>query len=1055
MHLSTRARGRAASRAAMALLAATATLLAVAPAAFAAPSDSTPNALEIANANLSRTAATQGMVLLENHDNALPIAKSGNVALFGPGAYKTVKGGTGSGYVNNRYTVSVRQGLESAGYTVTTSATYWDAMTAAYDAKYGSSNGPQGLGETIDFPSVEQPLTASSVQPTAPTHTAIYVLGRNSGEGSDRSAGPGDYELAQTEFDDIKLIGQTYQHVIVVLNTGGIVDTSFFRQINNMASDPHGGTAVDSLLLMSQAGQESGNAVTEVLDGTVTPSGKLTDTWASKYSYYPASATFGNNDGNTTTEQYSEGIYVGYRYFDSFYKKIDAADPASVVTYPFGYGLSYTNFSVKPLNVTANIHTVDVKARVTNVGSKYAGKEVVQVYFSAPQRGLDKPYQQLAGYAKTDTLPPGASQVVTIRYRTTDMASYDTAKAAYVMDAGDYVLRVGDSSRNTHVAAKLRLGHTLTTEQVNNEMNDATPDTQLTSNPANFYSYHGEARELAQAPVVDLNTTGFRTVNDASPYEQNVPVDSSSPYYTIDRSPISSTTAYVPAGQANWEGTGQPYQPKTGETVKNVRTDPNATLYDVAKGKLSLKQFVAGLSVDQLANVVEGASGGGSTPSAAGAAGYTTAKYENLGIPGMTLSDGPAGLRLTQQVTTGNSTKYQYATAWPIGTLLAQTWDRSLVQRVGRAVGKEMREFGVTLWLAPGMNIHRDPLNGRNFEYFSEDPLISGTIAASETLGVQSNPGVGVTIKHFVANNQEANRDNVNEIIGERALREIYLRGFQIAVESAQPMAVMSSLQKVNGTYSSHNYDLLTDLLRGEWGFKGLVMTDWTGYRNNPVATMYSGNDLIEPGGNPTEIVNNILKVTPTIDVTGLPVLNITNVPSIQYTAYTWSFGGLALSANGASTISTTVDKNTDLSNVLSTITLVDANFHPTTTHRGPYSSVADAYADVESLLHSAALNEQQKAAITVTPTYQTPGDSSTPVVAYTITVKGDYETMRLGDLQRSATRILNIAMQSTPFQQLAKLQGVKGIHVGPYTGQFGDLVNFVTVITGPIKPAK
>ncbi len=931
---------------------------------------------------------------------------------------------------------------------MTTSRAYWDAMTSAYDAKYGGSTSSP-FGQTIDYASVEQPLTSATVQPTKPTDTAVYVVARNSGEGADRSSGAGDYELTQTESDDIKIIGQTYKRVVVVLNTGGIVDTSFFGQINDAAKDPTGGWAVDSLLLMSQAGQESGNAVTDVLNGKVTPSGKLTDTWASKYSYYPASATFGNNDGNDTTEQYSEGIYVGYRYFDSFYKKIDPADPASVVDYPFGYGLSYTDFAVKPLAVTADMHTVTVKARVQNTGSQYSGKEVVEVYFSAPQTGLDKPYQQLAGYAKTDNLAPGASQTVTVRYQTTDMASYDDASAAYVMNAGDYVVRVGDSSRNTHVAAKLRLSRDLTTEQVAHEMNDAKPATELTSDPADFYSYPGEQDELAAAPVHTLDTAGFTTVNNVSAYEQNVAVESSSPYYKIDGSPISSTTAYVDKAQKDWQGTGAAYQAKTGETVTKVHTDPHATLYDVAKGKISMKQFVAGLSVDQLSNIVEGASAGGSVPQAVGAAGYTTSKYEDLGIAGMTLSDGPAGLRLTQQIPT-TPTTYQWATAWPIGTLLAQTWDRNLVQQVGTAVGKEMRKYGVTMWLAPGMNIHRDPLNGRNFEYFSEDPLVAGLTASAETLGVQSNRGVGVTIKHFVANNQEANRNAVDETIDERALREIYLRGFEIAVETAQPMAVMSSYNQVNGTYSSANYDLLTDLLRGEWNFKGLVMSDWGG-SHNPVATMYSGNDLIEPGGNPSEISSNVTKVPPTIDVTGLPVLNITRIPSFSYTAYAWSLGGLVLSPDGASTVSTTVDASTDLSKVQSTVTTLDANLNPTTEHRGPYASVADAYADVVSLLDSSALNATQKAGVTVTPTYQTPGDSSTPVVAYTVTLRGDYETMRLGDLQRSAMRILTVITKSAPFQELADAQHVPGINVGSYSEQAGNLRNVVTSWLGPV----
>jgi hypothetical protein len=476
---------------------------------------------------------------------------------------------------------------------------------------------------------------------------------------------------------------------------------------------------------------------------------------------------------------------------------------------------------------------------------------------------------------------------------------------------------------------------------------------------------------------------------------------------------------------------------------------------------VSLKQFVAGLNVTQLGNIVEGlgfapaSDALASTPSAVGAAGYTTAKYESLGIPGMTLSDGPAGLRITQKIPT-NPPTYQWATAWPVGTLLAQTWNRDLVRRVGVAIGKEMREYGATLWLAPGMNIHRDPLNGRNFEYYSEDPLVAGLTAAATTRGVQSNPGVGVTLKHFAENSQEANRNADDAVVSERALREIELKAFEYAVRSSQPMAIMSSYNKINGTWSSKNYDLLTDVLRGEWHFKGLVMTDWGG-AHGAVDTMYSGNDLIEPGGNPDEVIAATKKVAPAIDVTGMPAYNksLISIGTFSFTSYSVSLGSLTLSASGNRTITTTVDKNTDLTKVpLSGTTSTNSSGATVFTPNRPYRTVDAAYKDVTALLASSAFDAGQKAAISITNVvHQTPGDSSSPVTSYKITLKGSYHIdMRLGDLQRSAMRILTIAMQSEPFAQLAAQHGVTGIRVRPYTRQFGALPQFMTVDKSAVK---
>jgi hypothetical protein len=1025
-----------------ALVLTTAMVVSMTSVTTAATTDPNPSAREIANAAVSRHAATEGMVLFEN-DGALPMPASGNVAVFGVGAYKTVKGGTGSGDVNSRYTINVRQGFESAGFTVTTSSAYWDAVVAGG----------------------EQPLTPATAQPSAPTDTAVFVLARNSGEGSDRSATAGDYYLTATEQANLEILGETYPNVVVALNVGAVVDTSFFDKVNAEMDDPDGGQALDAMLLMSQPGQEAGHALVDVLTGAVTPSGKTVDTWTSSYDYYPAAPTFSNNDGKFTPEVYTEGVYVGYRYFDSFYQSIKPADPASVVNYPFGYGLSYTTFNVKTQTIQADMSAVTVKAKVTNIG-KVAGKEVVQVYFSAPRTGLDKPYQELAGYAKTDLLPPGASQTLTISFKTTEMSSYDGSKAAYVMDAGDYLIRVGDSSRNTSVAAKVRLGSTVVTEKLSTQFDDQTVKDERVADPSNFYSYPGEAKEVRIATVVPLPTKGFTTANHASSLAQSVPVDGSSGYYPLDGALLSATTAHTTGG-GNWEGTGAPYQAKTGETVKQVDAAPDGTtLFDVAKGTVSMEQFVAGLSVEQLANIVVGASPGADiTP---GVAGTTTARYESLGIPSATLDDGPAGIRIQQTFTHNGQTYYQYATAWPIGTLLAQTWDTGMTRTIGEAVATEMTEFDATIWLAPGMNIHRDPLNGRNFEYFSEDPLVTGLSATSIIEGVQSQPGLGVTIKHFAANQQEKERQRTNSVISERALREIYLKGFEIAVKSAQPMAVMTAYNLLNGTATSGNYDLTEDVLRGEWGYRGIVMTDW-GANYNVKQTVYSGNDLIMPGNTPAQIINAAITTTdPTFDLAGLPIYNYVQRTSVgnPIGAHLWKWGTLVAGPGGSKTYSVTVDGTTDLTQIPKSGTcLTDINMqcNALTQPLATWGTVDNAYKWVMEQLDPnhpvdpitiGWLTDQQRAGIKVTVNSRaTPGDDTSPVTSYTVTITGEHGLIRLGDLQRSATQVLTTLMHTSEFAQLASIQGVTGIAVQPYTGLFaGKLATYLTTALGPVR---
>ncbi len=573
-----------------------------------------------------------------------------------------------------------------------------------------------------------------------------------------------------------------------------------------------------------------------------------------------------------------------------------------------------------------------VTATVTNTGSVYSGKEVVQVYFSAPDGALEKPYQELAAYAKTDELAPGESQTLTLSFPTADMSSYSEALAAYVMEAGEYVIRVGDSSRNTHIAAVAVLDRDVVTERLSNQLplEDGAVLEELSKAGAAPITYEGEAQELAAAPRIPLDSVTYLGDNAAGNDGETVTT-----YLfaedAADYTPASLTikTKTVAGILQNNTGDGG-YQTTSYEEVVEIVPDlpegitkENAKLTDVVAGRITMEQFAACLSADEMARLVNG-----DTTSAVGYIaddngrviafshamlgniGRTTAElFDSRHIPVLSHSDGPAGLRCdndgveSPQINDDNPTggthfestdgvtiasdepdavTYSvYPTAFPAGSNIANTWDVSLARAYGDGIGAEMAEYGVTAWLAPGMNIVRNPLGGRSFEYYSEDPLLCGFTAAYVTAGVQSHHGVGVTLKHYFANNQENNRNAVNNVISERAAREIYLRGYEIAVKEAQPMYVMTSYNENNGWPSGDNWNALDGILRGEWGFRGYVMTDWGGGQSSPYISMHAGNDMIMSGGAPSAITGKIGVHAPEFEPDG----------SVHAESYQWFFG--------------------------------------------------------------------------------------------------------------------------------------------------------------------
>lgn len=798
------------------------------------------------NLEKSRKIACEGMVLLYNN-GVLPLKPSTQpTGLFGSGARRTVKGGTGSGDVNSRVVYNVEQGLEKAGFVIGSKA--WmdlydencsQLMQSWYEtfAKNVKENGWAGVNMALTNPyrdPQEPEITIKDIEGTDLDY-AIYVIGRTSGEGSDRKVAGGDYELSEIEKTNIRFLTEHYKNTIVIINAGGVIDTKFLREQQG----------IGAILLMSQAGAAGGLAVADILNGSVTPSGHLTTTWADNYADYPNASTFSYQNGDVNDELYTEGIYVGYRYFDSF-----GITPA----YPFGFGLSYTDFAISTEEVVVEKTDVTVRVNVKNTGATYSGRETVQVYVSKPQGKLDKPYQSLIGYGKSKLLAPGQSETMEIRFSVRDLASYDETAAQYILEKGYYYIRVGNHSRNTHIVSAICVEEDIVSKQLKNKVVADIELSTLKADEKAFFTYDGEALEKENAPVIHI---------DASAIDTEI-VD-------YDKEPALLTTD---------------------KTYK-------ITLKDVIDKKATLEELVSQLTVAEMADLVVGSARGGfgenSTIGAAssacpGAAGDTTSNLiESRRILNISLADGPAGLRLSKSFVTdkdnnilqglgessiGNLPEllglpaqerpegaidyYQLCTAIPIATMLAQTWDLSVIEAAGDIVGEEMEEFGVTLWLAPGMNIHRNPLCGRNFEYYSEDPLVSGLCAAADTIGVEKHKGCSTTIKHFALNNQEDNRTHSNSHCSERALREIYLKGFELAVKKANPKALMTSYNLVNGVHAANNRELLNDVLRLEWEYDGLVMTDWgtTDPANEPFKygssdsafCIKATNDLIMPG---------------------------------------------------------------------------------------------------------------------------------------------------------------------------------------------------------------
>ncbi len=719
----------------------------------------------------ARRAAADGIVLLKNDRNTLPLSAGSTIALFGRSQYNYYKSGTGSGgMVNTRYVVGIREALkEDPRFSPET------GLEAIYDAWIGEHPFDPGQGWANEpWNQEEMPISDEIARNAAEkADVALVLIGRIAGEDQDNRDDKGSWCLTDNEEAVLSAVCKAFSKTVVLMNVGNIMDMQWVERYDPAA-----------VAYVWQGGQEGGHGVLDILSGDVNPSGHLTDTIAAKVADYPSTPYFGAPDRNIQKED----IYVGYRYFETF--------APEKVLYPFGFGLSYTSFSILAEHFARNESGIVIRTAVKNTGEK-VGRQVVQVYMEAPQGLLGKPARALVGFAKTGLIARGETESIEISISDAAMASYDDGgktgfRSAWVLEEGEYIFHVGDNARSTKEAGRFSLEKTKCVLQLKEALAPTIPFERMIPcrNKLGGYSVASEPTPLAKLSPQDLRRS-------ALPQEI----------------------------------------PQTGNR--------GIVLRDVAENKASMESFVAQLSDEDLCCIVrgEGMSSPKVTPGCGGAFGGVTDRLRHFGIPVGCCTDGPSGIRMDSGRT---------AFAMPIGTCLACTWDEALLEELYGWEGLELRKNKIDVLLGPGMNLHRNPLNGRNFEYFSEDPLLTGKCAAAELRGMQ-RWGVTGTIKHFAMNTQETRRHTVEHIASERAVRELYLRGFEIAVKEGPAQAVMTTYGPVNGFYTSSNYDLVTRVLRQEWGFDGVVMTDWwakgndegqAGDSRNVAAMVRAQNDL-------------------------------------------------------------------------------------------------------------------------------------------------------------------------------------------------------------------
>ncbi|OUM65749.1 glycoside hydrolase family 3 protein [Piromyces sp. E2] len=763
---------------------------------------------EIKHLNILDEYLAECTVLLRKNGDFPLTPKEKKMHLYGNGVRKTVKGGLGSGDVNIRYFENIESVFIKNGFEILTKD-YLDAYDNCFESAHNefindlkkNFDYENAYGYIVNHFSVimNEPECDLPVQKEG--DIAIYVLSRTSGEGLDRNIEKGDILLTDTEKNTILSLARGFKKFMLVLNTGGVVDLSGLDEVQN-------------ILILSQLGGNTSKTLVDIVTGDKYPSGKLASTWTKHDDYFA-------NIGNMTDTDYAEGVYVGYRYFDS--ADVD-------VMFPFGFGLGYTDFKIATKKVALIGDKVIVDATVKNIG-KFKGKEVLELYLSKPNTKLDEPYQILVNFAKTKELSPKEKDTLKLEFNLSDFASYDSEIESYILDSGSYIVRLGNSSRNTTPCAVIKVDSRVIVKKVQNQIGESG------FKDLTFHSNKKDNLSKVKTFKLDINSIKPETINYNKTFKIN-------------------------------------------EEIKGLTDEEKV-------------KFVIGAHSTE--------SGGSFSPSIAGSPGEFL-KFGNLNP--VVLTDGPAGVNIARdyyidetgvhstkgflpesaleivpddakplvaflfpQVPENTKIYHQYTTAIPIGSALAQSWNVEFAEKCGDIVGEEMNIFKINLWLAPALNIHRSILCGRNFEYYSEDPYISGMFASYVTKGVQKHKNAFVTLKHFTANNKETNRSGNSSNMSERTFREIYLKGFEIAIKNSNPKAIMSSYNLINGVHVNDSVGIIKNILRTEINYDNIVMTDWL-YTSMSLTDKYpdyshykiikSSVDIIMPGSE--EFYNVVLE---------------------------------------------------------------------------------------------------------------------------------------------------------------------------------------------------